>query len=170
MDNKGKITVCAVFLIVVILFISCATDRLGANVVRYVNQGIHGISELERIALKEYADVTGKNYTADKDVYDALKNKVIPTYKQFLDLLRKINPEMEQIKRLHSIYVHGAEMIYTGFKTKLLGLEKKDVNIILSANRQIQQGRKETERWRSELVVLYKKHGVAEVKKADKKN
>lgn len=169
MDKKKDVVVYVLSLIVILLLFSCATDRLGVNIVKYVNQSIHEISELEKISLKEYASVTGKNYTTDKAVYDALKNKVIPTYKQFLDLLRKINPEMEEVKNLHGVYVHGAEMIYTGFKTKLVGLEEKDINVIQAANNQIQQGRIETERWRDELFKLYKKHGVAEIKKKNVK-
>ena len=145
-----------------LLMAGCATHKVARDLVEYVNQGILNISELEIKALKIYASVTGKNYTTDEKVYESLNKDVIPIYGQFLDLLRNIDPEEDDVRQLHSIYIHGAETIYSGFKIKMLGLEKNNEHLILTGNNKIEKGRIETEKWRAELMVLYKKYGVAQ--------
>jgi len=135
------------------------------DLVEYVNQGILGIAELEGNSLKHYASVTGENYTTDEVVYAALNNDVIPLYKRFLDLLKNIEQQTDEVRQLHTIYISGAEMMHNGFKTKMLGLENKDENIIRLANNKIEEGRMVTEKWRTELLSLCKKHGVVQKEK-----
>ena len=148
-------------------FMSCATDRSAMDLVEYVNQDILDIAQLEQKALESYASVTGKNYTKDEKVYEALKNDVIPHYGQFIDLLNDINPKTRDVRELHGIIVRGTEYLYNGFKTKMSGIEKKDKYLIREANRQIEKGRAETDKWRKKLEDLCKNYGVAE--KVEKK-
>ena len=147
-----------------IFMVACATNKVRYELVDYVNQGILRIAELERKSLERYASVTGENYTSDQKVHEALKDYVIPVYKQFLDGLRDIKPQEEEIRRLHGIYVRGAESLYNGFKEKLIGIESNNENLIERANEKIEKGRVENERWRKELNALGKKHGAAEKK------
>ena len=132
------------------------------DLVEYVNQGILDIAQLEQKALECYASVTGKNYTTDTEVHKALKNDVIPHYGQFVNLMRDINPKTQEVKKLHGIYIRGAEYLYKGFKGKMLSIEKKDVYLIRAANKQIEKGRVETEKWQKKLTDLCEKYGVGE--------
>jgi hypothetical protein len=154
-----------VFLGLFLFMGSCATNRVSHDLVEYVNQGILGIVELEKRSLESYASVIGKNYTTAERVYETLKNDVIPQYGRFVELLREIVPETEEVMKLHRIYVRGAEDILSGFKAKMVGIEAKQEPLILTANRQIEKGRIETEKWRRELMKMYKMYGVAEKKK-----
>jgi len=154
-----------VLLLAVCFFMNgCATNRGAEELVNYANQGILSIAELERKSLARYASVIGENYTTDQAVYNSLNDEVIPVYKRFLDGLREIHPMNEGIKRVHGIYIRAAESLYSGFQTKMLGIEKKNERIIKQGNEQIEKGRKENLRWRLELIELYKKYGVAEMK------
>ncbi len=158
--------------LMVVLFFSGCTSGSGrifhgsaaVELVNYVNQGLLRIAELERKSLESYASVIGENYTTDQKVYEEMKDSVIPLYKRFLDGLRDIDPENEEIKRVHAIYIRGAEMIYDGFKTKMLGIEKEDEDIIIQGNQKIVKGREDVKQWRLELLELYKEQGVAEIK------
>lgn len=163
---KGIKKVCAcVLLFISFLFTAgCATDQVAINLVEYTNQGILNIGELEREALAQYASVIGENYTTDQRVYDALKAKVIPLYQRFLEGLRNIDPVDEEIRRVHGIYLRGAESLLDGFKTKMLGIEIGNKNIIIQGNEKIVKGREEVKKWRLQLIELYKKYGVAEIK------
>ena len=138
----------------------CAPDRVGLELMEYVNQDILGISQLEIKALERYAAVTGTNYTTHQAVHAALKNDVIPLYGRFVDLLKQIRPQSDEIRQLHAVYKDGAEMMYNGFKSMLQALEKKDEALMQSANAQIESGRTETEKWRGRLLSLYGTHGV----------
>lgn len=148
------------------LFIAgCTVDRVKPDLVEYVNRDILGISELEVKAHEKYEAVTGKNFTTNTALYSALKNEVIPTYGRFLYLLRKIEPETNEVKQLHSILVQGAEKIHNGFKIKMIGLEKEDEQIIQAADKTIRKGMLKTIKWRGQLAVLYQKHDVGGEKK-----
>ncbi|MFC1826008.1 hypothetical protein ACFLYZ_01280 [Thermodesulfobacteriota bacterium] len=145
--------------------ISCATYKQASALTTYVNQDILGISELEITAWGHYAAVTGKNFTTNEAVYEALKKGVIPTYQRFLHLLRKIDPPNDEVRQLHTVYVRGAEILYAGFKSKMIGLEKHDLNHIRKADAEIEKGVMETFKWRDKLSALYKKYNIVEVKK-----
>lgn len=137
--------------------------RYANEVVKYVNQGILSIAELETKSLERYASVTGENYTTDQKVYEALSSFVIPTYKRFVDNLKNIAPENENIRRVHAIYIRAAESILEGFNTKMLGLQNNDEGIIIQGNNKIEQGSLEVRKWRAELDKLYVVQGVAQV-------
>jgi hypothetical protein len=161
---RGHRTIALLF---VILISGCATGRVPKDLARYVNQGVLNIAELETRSLQRYAAVTGSNFTTEQRVYDALKDEVIPLYKQFLDGLRGIRPETDEVKKVHGVYVLGADLMHEGFKEKMYGIKSGDVSIILSANEKIEKGRVETERWRKELLELAEKHGVKQEKKKE---
>jgi hypothetical protein len=138
----------------------CAEKNIAADIVNYVNQGILDISNLEAEALKKYASVTGDKYTSDRTVYETLKNDVIPVYSKFLDMLKKISMQTDEVQQLHAIYVQGAETMYNGFVAKKQALERKDESRLIYANGVIEKGRAETERWRGKLLKLCEGHGV----------
>lgn len=148
------------FLYAVFSLAGCATDKVGLELVEYVNQGVLNISQLEIKALERYAAVTGANYTTDRALSDALRNDVIPLYGRFVELLKQIRPQSDEVLQLHAVYMDGAEKMFSGFKTKLLALEKKDESLMGGANFQIESGRMKTEKWREQLSSLYLAHGV----------
>ena len=151
------------------LGVSCATsDPVAQNLVRYVNDEVLPISELERRALASYASVVGKNYTSDDAVFEALKNDVLPLYKRFLDGLKRVQPTEKEVRRLHGFLVSGAESMYEGFRLKMIGIEQKDESIIRAGNSKIEKGRVENVRWRKELVALSEKHKVGMKEKGQK--
>jgi hypothetical protein len=150
------------------LFNSCATEQVAENVVTYTNQGLLNIAELERKALENYASVIGENYTNDERLYEELKNNVVPLYSRFVNGLRNINPDEEEIKRVHRIYLYGADLLLDGFKTMMLGIETNNKMVIEQANEKIIKGSEEVNRWKLALYELYKKYGVGEVKEKEK--
>lgn len=138
----------------------CATDKVAWDLTEYVNQGILGIAELERRPLTRYASARGENYTTEEHLYIVLKNDVVPEYERFLSLLRQIKPKTAEVRKLHFHYLQGAENICRGFKIKILGLEQNDDVLIRAANEMIEKGRKQNEKWRKELAILYDSHKV----------
>ncbi|MBW1766026.1 MAG: hypothetical protein JRJ65_03125 [Deltaproteobacteria bacterium] len=166
--KTNRILAISLIMAVCSFMFGCAINKGAEELVNYANQGILNIAELERKSLARYTSVIGENYTTDQGVYNALMDEVIPVYKRFLDGLREIHPMNEDIKKVHGIYIRAAESLYSGFKTKMVGIETKNERIIKQANEQIEKGRKENLRWRLELIELYKKYGVAEMKEEEK--
>ena len=155
------------FLSICFFIWGCATDRVTMDLIKYVNQDILNIAQLEQKALESYASVTGKNFTSNSRVYEALKDDVIPHYRQFIDFLRDIHPKTKEVQELHGIYIRGTETLYRGFREKMFGLKTRDTHLVRAANGQIERGRVETDKWLKELADLSRAHGVAE--KVEKK-
>jgi hypothetical protein len=150
------------------LLIGCATNPVALDLTNYLNQGVLQISELEQKALERYAAVTGPNYKSDQEVYVALTDSVIPLYSRFLQGLRKIRPETQEVRDLHRTYILGAESLLDGFKTLLIAVEFKDPSLIKLVNEKLEKGRRDNERWGNELAALANKYGLkfAEEKKS----
>ena len=71
-------------------FASCAVKPKQENLANYVNRDILSIGQIELEAFQRYAAVTGKNFTTDDAVFNALRNEVVPVYKRFAHLLNQI--------------------------------------------------------------------------------
>jgi len=142
------------------LFGCASTSPAAIDLANYVNQGVLRISELEQKSLERYASVTGANYKSDSEVYGALKDWIIPLYTRFVDGLRKIRPETDEVKSLHWIYIHGSTSLLDGFKMLLIATETKDPGMIPAVNEKLEKGREANEKWRRELVVLSKKYNI----------
>ena len=164
MEKSRCFTGRSLYLGLIVFAISCANYREAAILVEYVNQDIMGISELESIAFQHYTAVTGKNFTTNQAVLSSLKNDVIPTYQRFLYLLRNIDPQTAEIKQMHAVFIQGAEIIYSGFKTKMIGLQTQDENLVQLADEEIKKGVMETFKWRTQLNALYKKYDIVQKK------
>lgn len=159
MNSIAKSVLC--LLSFVFLLSGCAADPVATDLAGYLNQGVMNLAELERKSLERYAAVTGSNYTSDESVYNALKDQVIPLYGRFLEGLRSLRPETREVRDLNRVYVQSAQSIYDGFKLKMAGIEQNETYMIIAGNRKIDEGRIESERWRSELTALAKKHDLA---------
>jgi hypothetical protein len=138
----------------------CTPHKVVFDLGEYINQDILGIGQLEQKALERYAAVTGANYTTDNAVYLSLRDEVIPLYKRFLTLLRQINPATDEVKRLNSIYISGAETVYEGLNAKMRALQKNDEGLVRAANAKIEEGSTLIQRWQQQLVALYEIHGM----------
>ncbi|RJR40115.1 MAG: hypothetical protein C4576_20210 [Desulfobacteraceae bacterium] len=159
-------SLCSVLIAMAIM--GCATSRVPKDLADYVNQGVLRIAELERVSLEKYAAVTGPNFTTEQRVYETLKDEVIPLYNQFVNGLRNLRPETDEVKKVHGIYVLGADSMLEGFTEKMYGIKNGDNNVVMSANRKIEKGRLENERWRKGLMELAEKQGLKQSKEEKK--
>ena len=163
--------VCPLFSVFLVLsWVGCATDPVAMDLAGYLNQGVMNVAELERKSLERYAAVTGSNYTSDQSVYNALKDQVIPLYRRFLEGLRSLRPDTNEVRDLNRVYVQAAQSIYDGFKLKMVGIEQNETYVIIAGNQKIDEGRILTEKWRSELTALAKKHDLALLGKEQKRS
>ena len=162
--RAGAFRLAGLFLACFLFMPGCATDRIGMDLIKYANQGLLGIADLERSALDKYAFVTGTNYTTDKKMYNTLKQEVIPRYRRFLDLLMEIRPETDEVRELNGIYIGGARELLRGFRAMMRGIEKQDKHLIREANKRIKRAQEEIGKWRKEFYRLCADHGVGEKK------
>ncbi len=164
-----------IMLCIILLFSGCASDKkheggklvtgpAAPDIVNYVNQGLIAIAELEKRSLESYASVTGENATTNKNLFETLRDFVVPTYRRFVAGLRNISIQNQEVRQVHAIYIQAAEFMLEGFQTIMIGSEQNDDKIILQGNKKLEEGRAGIEKWKNALNELYKKHGVAEIK------
>ena len=149
-----------IVLITVALFASCAVDPKKENLANYVNHDMLFIAQIEVEAFERYAAVTGKNYTTDQAVYNALRDEVIPIYQRFSHLLNQIRIEDEAVARAHGHYLKGSKKILKGFKLKLHGIAGKDETVINLGNKKIDEGIRKNLKWREQVIALKEARGL----------
>ena len=154
---------------VAVVFLSCAHDPVKDDLVVYVNDDLLRIVDLESAALARYHAVTGKNYKDDATLVMTLNGYVIPQYKRFLGLLRKIRPATHETQVLHRMYLQGVERMYDGFCMLRTALEKQDPVLFRFANEKITQGRETIERFTAELDGICEAHGLSLQRKGEVK-
>jgi hypothetical protein len=155
-----RIGLCATAALLLFFIQGCKEDKDRTQVLEYLNNGILRIYELEQSALKDYAAVTGKNYSSDEDLYETLKESVIPTYSRFVMLLEEIQPPNDELVALHGIYVESAHSFQTGFAILLAAIGEKDPAMVEQANTYITEGRQKAEEWREAFFALCEKKGI----------
>jgi hypothetical protein len=139
---------------------SCAVNPVAMDLTNYINQGVIDIAQLEITALQRYSSVVGPNYTTDERVYVTLRDWTVPLYGRYLEGLRRITPSTPEVGALHKTYLQGAELLYEGFREKMLGIQQKDNLVIVSANHKIERGGALVGEWRKELARLRKQYGI----------
>lgn len=149
------------FALALFFLFACATDRVSTDLAVYLNQGVMNLAELEQKSLERYAAVTGGNYTSDERVYHALKGGVIPLYRRFLDGLRALRPETDEVRELNRILVEAAQAMYEGFRLKMIGIEQNETGMIIAGNEKIDEARVVSEKWQVELAGLANSRGLA---------
>ena len=150
----------SVLLIITLLVGGCAKTRGAYQVINYVNQGILHINAVENKAIERYRGSIGIGEAALQRELETLKTEVLPTYKRFRRLLQQVETPTEEIRAVHALYLHAAELYYSGFKTKMAGLERKDDSLIHAGNDEIAKGSLKLAEWREALNGLYDKYGV----------
>jgi hypothetical protein len=149
------------------LFASCAVKPKQESLANYVNRDILSIGQIELEAFQRYAAVTGKNYTTDQAVYNALKNEVIPVYKRFAHLLNQIQipPDDMELAKAHGYYRKGSKKILKGLEMKLHGIEAKNEVLISLGNQRINAGIQDTLKWRDQILNLKESRDLLSLKR-----
>ncbi len=147
--------------------VGCGDEEAKRQLAIYLNQDIMTVVQLEEAALKDYSSVTGENYTNDHTLYEVLREKVIPNYSRFVNLLEKLELPNDDLMQLHSTYVRGAHSCQTGFALLLAAIEKQDPQLVQRANKHIVEGRQRGEQWQKEFIDLCQKKGVKVIFKKD---
>ncbi|WP_147534772.1 hypothetical protein [Bacillus marasmi] len=148
------------FLIAFVLLSGCLKDPIQEDILNYVNSELSQAHKLEKKAVTAYESVTGANFTNDQALYDALQNEVIPTYKQFLQELKAVKIETEELEKIHDIYIKAAETQLEAFEVIIQALENQNPVLINQANDMLEQGRNQISDYQKKLDNLAQEHNV----------
>lgn len=161
-EGGGELKIKLLILLVLSLSIlsGCGKPSVREDLSNYVNRELPKITGLEDEAVAEYNSVSGENYKNDGIMYDALINTIIPKYKKFIDGLEKINPKTTEVKKVHKLYLDGANEQYKGFVSIKTAIEKQNIELITEANNHLEAGRNGIDSFLRELNDLADKYNV----------
>ncbi|MFK9092156.1 hypothetical protein [Bacillus salipaludis] len=150
-----------VFVLPLIFLLSgCLGDPVQDDLVNYVNHEMKDAGKLESSAVSAYESVTGANYQDDQQLYDVLLNEVIPTYSEFVRELDSVNIETDEVKKIHEIYIQGADIQFNAFAKIKQALEEQNAGLVQEANDMLADARKHIRDYKNKLTKLAKEHDV----------
>ncbi|MEH7116506.1 hypothetical protein V7128_03645 [Neobacillus vireti] len=155
--KKGLLAIVFPFLL---LLSGCFSDPVQDDLLNYVNKEIKPAGKLEAAAVSAYEAVSGANYTDDQTMYDALTKEVIPNYNEFIQELDSVKIETDELRKIHEIYIEGADIQYKAFVTIKQALEEQDPALIQKANDMLADARAHIRDYKSKLNKLAKEHNV----------
>jgi len=155
--KKGLLAIAFPFLL---LLSGCFSDPVQDDLLNYVNKEIKPAGKLEAAAVSAYEGVSGANYTDDQTMYDALTKEVIPNYNEFIQELDSVKIETDELRKIHEIYIEGADIQYKAFVTIKQALEEQDPALIQKANDMLADARAHIRDYKSKLNKLAKEHNV----------
>lgn len=138
----------------------CALRPIPRDLAVYVNRDVGGITGLEEVGLKRYAELTGKNFASDQALRQALETEIIPAYKRFADLAGAIKPQTDPVRRLHALYHQAAVLRLQGFRTILLAIDSKDSDLVRQANSLLERSQRLITQWQAMLDRMAGQYGL----------
>lgn len=142
-------------LLILIIFISTGcTNSVKSELFDYVNVLLPSVSDLEDNALSKYENMIKDANSSSEEMHNILETEVIPLYKEFIDKLEKIDLKTEEVRKIHSIYIEGAQKQLNAFTLISEGLKNKDNSAIDEANSHIHKAKEYMDKFRSEVQSL----------------
>ncbi|WP_235000495.1 hypothetical protein [Virgibacillus dakarensis] len=144
----------------VILLAGCFNDAVQDDLLNYVNKEMSPAFELENVAISAYDNVSGANYSDDQTMYAALVDEVLPNYNEFINELNYVHVETDELRKIHELYIKGADTQYNAFVKITHALEKQDPSMIEEANGMLDEAKKHIRDYKHELNKLADEHDV----------
>ena len=149
-----------IFLPIMILLSGCSSDPVQDDLLNYVNKEMKEAAKLESTAVSAYEGVSGTNYQDDQTMYDVLNRDVIPNYNEFIKELDSVKIETDEVRKIHEIYIEGADIQFNAFAIIKQALEEQDADLIQKANGMLADARKHIREYQTKLNKLAKEHDV----------
>lgn len=146
-------------LFIVFLLIGC-TSPVKDDLFNYVNMELPSIIPMEEEALSEYENVISKNDYTYEELYETLKEKIIPTYSNFVQSLEGISPTTDEVKEVHVYYIKGAKKQLEALIILKEGLEEKDENKINTVNNLIKESEEYMNTFTTMIISLANKYNI----------
>jgi hypothetical protein len=131
------------------------------DLLNYLNNELPKVAEAESIAVEAWGSVSGANYTDNDEMYDALVEDIIPSYRDFLHGVEGITVRLKtkEVRALNEKYIEAATTQNNAF-VLLMNMLETEEGSILDFNERLDKARRLIREWQIELQDLCKKNGV----------
>jgi len=137
----------------------CGSNPVQDDLIHYINEEVLPLADEENAITGAYESVTGENYVDDESLYAELET-LIPKYRDYVAKIEEINPETDEVKELHELYIAASNKQYNAMVQISAALENQDVNLVSEANGKLDEARSGMREYRNRLEALAKEHDV----------
>ncbi|MCM3761167.1 hypothetical protein M3212_10275 [Alkalihalobacillus oceani] len=141
------------------LVVGCS-NPVKQEIIHYVNEEVNPIYSLEEEAVDHLSSVTGSNYVDDETFYHTMVEEVLPRYEQFVQRLESIEPQSEELDKVHALFVEGAQLQRNSMRLSLQGVEQGSEEVIQEANLLLEEGKAKIDQYIAEMETLAEQYEV----------
>ncbi|SHI66734.1 hypothetical protein SAMN02745751_00740 [Dethiosulfatibacter aminovorans DSM 17477] len=161
-----KKNILAILLLCIVMLCGCTDDVKNEHdtetvneILNYVNINIKDFQNIESRIIKRYNDM---EYDIDNEneIIDALKNEILPEYKEHFENLSNVAIKNDEIKEIHSIYLQSAKYQLEAFELYLSYIENKNYSDLKSVNSKINSSNEYFKLFKKSLVEFADKHEI----------
>lgn len=161
-----KNNILAILILCIVMFCGCTAEVRNEQdtetvneILDYVNISIQDFQNIESKIIKRYNDM---EYSIDNEneIIDALKNEILPEYKEHFENLSNVEIENDEIKEIHSIYIQSAKYQMEAFELYLSYIENKNYSDLNSVNSKINSSNEYFKIFKKSLVEFADEHDI----------
>ena len=148
----------AVALVVALAILLFSGDPVQDDLIDYINNDLTEAGELENevIALYDEARELDNDYL----MYVMIKEKVLPKAMEWEDAVEAIEPETEEVRAAHELYIDTVNQNTRAFTMMLAALEEQDYALATEANQMLDKARKSGRDYVAAIKALAQEHNV----------
>ena len=151
-------------LVLVLIFniVSCGNSIKSEALLKYINEDLAVLSEMETKFLESYESVTGNNYINDYIMYEEFSRNTMVLSRDLnnkaIEIIKNIDDE--EISELHRIYINLTSNYMNVVSLTLAALETQDFTNISLANEKLNNANNLALDFKEKLNVLAEKYNV----------
>ncbi len=151
-----------IILFILIFITTSCTNPVKDDLLNYINQSLPEISSLENEAISAFENTISNKQKSNEDIYIVLTESVIPKYTQFVEKLKEITLNTEEVSKTHKIYIKGAEKQLEALTLLKQGFDNSDEmnEIINKSNSLLNESKKYMEVYKDQIIQLVKKYKI----------
>ena len=160
--NHIKILFCILLMILLGTVAGCKKNNpVADDLVQYVETDLKAILPKEQEAISNYNMVCEQtNKLSSKEVIQKFETSILPDYKEFLDNLKKLQPQTQEVRELKDIYVEGATLQYEAMNMIVEALKQQDSNKMKEADELIVKAKSKLQTYEVKLTRLAKDNEI----------
>lgn len=157
---KRSISLILCVFIVILPISSCGYNQKQKAILKYVNEQMAGIADIENAVIDGYSSVIDDKYIDDWTLYEALSEYIIVDSKDLIEMAEDIIPDDPVLFEIHEKYLYAINEQHQAFIMILHALETQDYSVVAQANDRLDNARKGMRNYISELKNLMKKYNL----------
>jgi len=160
MKNTIKFLLISVF--ICIFMTACGTTEKQDAILKYINEDIPALSELEEAFNASFTSVTEKNYIDDETMHKEFTENTLRLAKELNEKIVKLDKTItdEDIKAVHKLYIEYSEKCVSAIDLMIHALEEGDPAKVAEANAILEDASKLGDDYREKLYKIAEENNI----------